>query len=500
MTADALCLPGGVVCTLDGVDFAMALPAVRTALPLSDLPPPLPRRAGACVGLVTLEGSCIPLLDLRRWLQWPSPERTCPGDAQVALILQWHGRQVAIKVDATKAVLREPLALTTLAQRSASGEDLFQSAVSVPAMGALPVLDEERLFALCEVWQQAADDGKPATTASPAPVRSEQNKMLLARLRIGSQQFCIPSAEVVAVDVMPAISSIALQSALRGYTSWRGRKLPVLPTALLGADGQADTPYLAVVQHAGAWAGIPVSATEGVHAQDMTVLRPAAEAGLCASALVRGLLATQEGGHMALLDAAALTSFCPLGNDTAPSAQDTSLSRTGPLNTSAHMIVKGRHDWALPMDEVIRVTTLPDNLVWQHGVSGDGQPWSVAHMIHEGRSLAVWNIDARVLEGQDRQRAAAGTGGGHSVVIVRTGDSEAGVVFDTPQKIVAASACRRVSLQGQGGRRMHLVLTRQADGNDEHTYALWDHREQLGPLQASAAARAGPAAAGTCTS
>ena len=118
-------------------------------------------------------------------------------------------------------------------------------------------------------------------------------------------------------------------------------------------------------------------------------------------------------------------------------------------------------------------------------------------MVHEGRSLAVWNIDARVLEGQTRQRAAAGTGGGHSVVIVRTGDSEAGVVFDTPQKIVAATACRRVSLQGQGGRRMHLVLTRQADGNDEHTYALWDHQEQLGPLQASAAARAGAATEGT---
>ena len=101
MTDDALYLAGGVVCTMDGVDFAMALPAVRTALPLSDLPPPLPRRAGACVGLVTLEGCCIPLLDLRRWLQWPSAERTSPGDPQVALVLQSQGRQVAIKIDAT---------------------------------------------------------------------------------------------------------------------------------------------------------------------------------------------------------------------------------------------------------------------------------------------------------------------------------------------------------------------------------------------------------------
>ena len=32
MTDDALYLAGGVVCTMDGVDFAMALPAVRTAL------------------------------------------------------------------------------------------------------------------------------------------------------------------------------------------------------------------------------------------------------------------------------------------------------------------------------------------------------------------------------------------------------------------------------------------------------------------------------------
>jgi len=492
MTDDALYLAGGVVCTMDGVDFAMALPAVRTALPLSDLPPPLPRRAGACVGLVTLEGCCIPLLDLRRWLQWPSAERTSPGDPQVALVLQSQGRQVAIKIDATKAVLREPLALTTLAQRSTSGEELFQSAVSVPAMGALPVLDEQRLFALCEVWQQADDGAKPGATRSPAPVQRSQGTMLLARLRIGPQQFCIPSDDVVAVDVMPAISSIALQSAVRGYTSWRGRKLPVLPPALLGADGEACTPYLAVVQHAGAWAGIPVSATEGVHAEDMTRLRPSDEAGLSASALVRGLLATQNGGHMALLDAAALTSYCPLGSDTAPGMQDAASGQPRPVSTSAHMIVKGRHDWALPMEDVVRVTTLPDDLAWQHGVSGDGQPWSVAHMVHDGRSLAVWNIDARVLDGRDRQCAAPGGSGGHSVIIVRIGDGEAGVVFDTPQKIVAATACRRVSLQGRGGKRMHLVLTRQADGDAEHTYALWDHREQLAPLQASAGARPGP--------
>ena len=113
-------------------------------------------------------------------------------------------------------------------------------------------------------------------------------------------------------------------------------------------------------------------------------------------------------------------------------------------------------------------------------------------MVHDGRSLAVWNIDARVLDGRDRQCAAPGGSGGHSVIIVRIGDGEAGVVFDTPQKIVAATACRRVSLQGRGGKRMHLVLTRQADGDAEHTYALWDHREQLAPLQASAGARPGP--------
>lgn len=489
MHAQTPCLPGGVVCTLDGVDFVITLPAVRTAQPLANLPPPLPRRAGACVGLVWLEGCGIPLLDLRSWLQWPSAERTCPGDPQVALILHLQERQVAIKIDATKAVLREPLALTPLTQRGASDEELFLACANVPAMGALPVMDEQRLFALCEIWQQSSHSEQDAAIASsPTAAGSDQGQILLARLRIGTRHYCVPSTDIVAVDVMPDISAIALQSALRGYTNWRGRQLPVLPPTLLGADGDASTPYLAVVQHGSTWAGVPVTATEGMHAGDLSCLRSALESGLPASAMIRGLLARPDGGNMTLLDTAGLTSFCPLGSDTAPATQSLVTGQLKGPATSAHMIVRGLHDWALPMEEVLHVVALSAELEWQHGVSENGQPWSVAHIVHDGRSLAVWNIDQRVLDGQALDQQMRAGHPGHSIVILKTGQSEAGVVFDTPQKIVAASACRRISMQGQAGKRMHLVLTREEASHTERTYPRWDYREQLAHLMSLTAA------------
>lgn len=344
------------VAAVGGVNVAVAVDAVRQAIPAKGALTSVPRRQGALCGVAEHQGQLVPVVDLARWVDVGAPQ----DDIDVAeriMMLSDGARTIGLKVDTIRGLTDVAPQTFSKVHHDADSEEVFHTVVKSDDMGlVLSILDVGRLIDLASAWHENKLEQQGGAQAPQPGANAPQadQTTLSALLGVGEGRAALPAAELAEVIPQPDMLAIGTAGSNR-YCKWRDRTIPVINLAAL--LGQPDAPpgrLLAIVQRDGLTLGLTV--------REAIELRPLPTVGAEAAAGSGGVATTifEDGvGAIELIDTAALFANTPeasISKATAATAQDGRDAQRA--NTSAYIVFQTEQAFAASIDAMEEILPL----------------------------------------------------------------------------------------------------------------------------------------------
>jgi|GEM_PF-4316560 len=426
--------------------------AVRQAVPRPATLQPMPRRAGAIEGLMSLTGGqVLPVLSLAPWLKADDAagDPALPAKGGLVLLLQHGADSIGLAVEAVVGVQRLPAGRVQRLFHDDRPDELFHSAaVFTEGEPAVPVVDVQRLMTLAAVWVTQAESQlnvQAAAVAEPPAQAAAGSRW--ACFRVGDARMAIPAAQVgELLRPLPLRKELLSHDGVLGLCEWRGRLVPVVDLCgALQALPEAGTP---------AWWCIVCAGDRAIGLVVQEVLPMARWAEVPDRADAPGDLVLQrrvEGD--ALLQLIDVQALMARYGETAISARDDAAAHgQGALaagaGAPAYMVFEAGGAFAAEVDRVQAVVTLPAELRPRLDA---GLPAT----LHWREQAVPVRPLADALVGLQPQAA-------RQLVVVREGGQLSALPIGGVKAMVPRSTASRHRLRLRG--RLVEVITVQTDG------------------------------------
>ncbi|WP_343730244.1 chemotaxis protein CheW [Duganella sp.] len=217
---------------------------------------PLPRRHGALLGVLAVDGQPVPVIDLSCWVALAGASG---GELHLrrVVLLRAGERMAALCVDTLDPMTALPASAVLRLCHDDDPEQLFHSAAVLPDSGeTLALLNVGNLFDLSHSWCHGA--GVPVGVEEALPEGpAAAPTQTWALLQAFGEHLAVRAEHVAEVLPMP------LQERFLGGSGvtlcrWRDGHLAVLPLARLLGRETADAPLLAVLRLGEQSLGLPI--------------------------------------------------------------------------------------------------------------------------------------------------------------------------------------------------------------------------------------------------
>ncbi|NYE63771.1 chemotaxis signal transduction protein [Duganella sp. 1224] len=280
---------------------------VERALAAPEHYTPLPRRQGALLGMLAVDGVPVPVIDLACWVALAGAVTGGAPSHRRVVLLRAGDRMAALQVDVLEPLAALPASAVQRLCHDDDPEQLFHSAAIVPASGEmLALLEVDHLFDLARSWCAAAGIDVAAVDEDAAGTGQATHSW--AVVEAGGELLALRADDVAEVTPMPEHVAFPGGPGV-ALCTWRDSHLAVLSLArLLGADAARAAPLLAVLRRGEQALGLPIQSVRELRQM------PVAPQGVRADAPGRlpCLTVSHDNGEtLRLVDTAALFAMHP---------------------------------------------------------------------------------------------------------------------------------------------------------------------------------------------
>ncbi|MYN26037.1 chemotaxis protein CheW [Duganella levis] len=252
-----------VVVQIGAARVGIPADSVVRALSAPEQYTPLPRRQGALLGMLAVDGLPVPVIDLACWVALAGADAGGLGGRPRVVLLRAGERMAALQVDVLEPMAALPASAVMRLCHDDDPQQLFHSAAVLPDSGELlALLEVDQLFDLAYSWCAAAD-------VNTSPVAAEQDCAVddahtWALVEAGGECLALRADDVAEVTAMPEHEAFPGGSGV-ALCQWRGGHLAVLPLArLLGSGAASPAPLLAVLRRGEHALGLPIQSVREV--------------------------------------------------------------------------------------------------------------------------------------------------------------------------------------------------------------------------------------------
>lgn len=450
--------PHVVVC-VGAARIGIPAECVLRALSAPEQFAPLPRRQGALLGVLPVDGQPVPVIDIACWVALDAA--AAPADASAAapavpfrrvVLLRSGERMAALRVDALEPLAALPASAIVRLCHDDDPEQLFHSAVILPGSDeTIALLNVDNLFDLSHSWCSAA--GIDASGASEADAASAADTThTWALLQAGDERLALRAEHVAEVVPMPELEPFMGGGGV-SLCRWRDGHLAVLSLAsLLGAGAMPAAPLLAVLRLGEHTLGLPIDAVcelRQLPADPQGVRSDASGRMPCLS------VTSDNGETLRLIDTQALFAMHPeaaLNGDTREETSNTGVRR----NEETYVVLDAGGKLALPigaLEEVLHAD--PEDCA--ASLAGSAE----ATLNWRGATIAMRDL-----------RQAVTSRGKVSLVVVRTGAAPVALAVDSVVSMITPGSAQLTRLK-RSGAAVELLILDEEDGSSS-TYRVTD--------------------------
>lgn len=412
---------------------------------------PLPRRHGALLGVLPVDGQPVPVIDIACWVAIagdtgaPAADAAAVARLRRVVLLRAGARLAAVRVDALEPLAALPASAIVRLCHDDDPEQLFHSAAILPDSGeTLALLDVDNLFDLSHSWCAAA--GIDAASVTEAATDTAETSQPWALLQAGDERLALRAEHVAEVIPMPELEQFMGASGV-SLCRWRDGHLAVLPLArLLGVSAMPPAPLLAVLRLGEHTLGLPINAVcelRQLPGEPQGVRSDAPDRMPCLS------VTSDDGETLRLIDTQALFAMHPeaaLNLDTREDASNTG----APRNEDTYVVLDAGGKLALPIgafEEVLHAE--PEDCVAVPGNGGATLNW-------RGATIAVRDL-----------RQAASTRGKVPLVVLRTEAEPIALAVDSVISMITPGSAQLTRMR-RGGETVELLILDEEDGSSTY--------------------------------
>jgi chemotaxis signal transduction protein len=246
-----------VVVQIGAARIGIPAECVVRALSAPEQYTPLPRRQGALLGMLAVDGLPVPVIDLACWVALAGASVDGVGGRPRVVLLRTGERMAALQVDVLEPMAALPVSAVMRLCHDDDPQQLFHSAAVLPDSGELlALLEVDLLFDLAHSWCVAADVDTSPVAAQQDSVADDAQTWAL--VEAGGECLALRADDVAEVTAMPEHEAFPGGSGV-ALCQWRGGHLAVLPLArLLGSGAASPAPLLAVLRRGEHALGLPI--------------------------------------------------------------------------------------------------------------------------------------------------------------------------------------------------------------------------------------------------
>lgn len=361
--------PFGVL-RLMGLEFAIDAQALEQVIEWPHELQPHPLQGGALLGMFSLRGKALPLIDLQALLVGTEAvEGATRESTGMVAIVSHHNRRMGIAVGGVSDVMK-------LESRHLCHLDGLDAALGLlPELALMSggrmiyLLDLEALFNTPHVMTARSRDS--ATVA----LSHEQTHVLhhLLVLECNARRYAVDARAITELVERPDITpgSFGVDYCL-GVTNRRGVDVPVLNMdRVLGMDSPptpgAKHQLLVLTSRQGYRVGLHYDRMVAIVRTRSGDILPLPTYGLREPGLFAGVIGTENGDqallldHQALLERPETLNFAKIYQSSVPRL-DTGAARTGPLNQTC-LVFHAPVQFVVPLDQVLEILDMPTRFV-----------------------------------------------------------------------------------------------------------------------------------------
>jgi purine-binding chemotaxis protein CheW len=444
-----------VAVAAESVLQANAIPAEVTYLQSKD---------GIVTRVFTHHNAIVPLVDLRQWFKWTTPD-TRP--LTQALILKSAGRQVAIAIDGVDSIEKVSKTQISAVHQNPDVCDFFHSVIRLDEQKApVGILDADALMVQTQVWIAAQDETTHLATVCAPTATSAMGSAAGSRnycvVQLGETILAVPADQVGEIQHMPQLQRINIPDVhLFGFLVWKGRTVPVVN--LLGQHSTSiQSPLLLVIHTLDRCIAFPVSALQAVVRIPSKDIQPS---DLSHADFGQGSVILGNGTRALVVDGAkviehwAITSLSTMAG--VPN-EIQALPRSTLPNALAYIVYRAGEQFATPINTIEHVTDFPTHYTPAHG-SLQGELGTF-----EWRGSPVLLIDAK----DGTAQTSGATHGNSRVLIIRHGEGYLGMVVDSVDALIPPHLGLISKLSIGGGKPLTVITT--GSGVAQMSYQITD--------------------------
>ncbi len=439
-----------VVVQIGAARIGIAADSVVRALSAPERYAPLPRRQGALLGMLAVDGVPVPVIDLACWVALAGSDI---GDAHKrarVVLLRAGDRMAALQVDVLEPLAALPASAVQRLCHDDDAEQLFHSAAVVPESGEmLALLAVDNLFDLARSWCLAA--GVEAETAAVQADGASEQSCTWALVEAGGECLALRADDVAEVTAMPEHEAFPGGSGV-ALCQWRGGHLAVLPLArLLGVSAAQPAPLLAVLRRGEHALGLPI--------QSVRELRqlPSGLQGVrgdTAGRLPCLTVTIDDGATLRMVDTEALFAMHP---EAALNLATQAAASGARRNEQTYVVLDAGGKLALPIDACEEVLhAAPDDCV--------PAPAGGATLNWRGAAIAV----------HDLRKAGAPTAGTRrgkvALVVLRTETAPVALAVDQVVSMITPGSAE-MTCMWRGGEVVDLLILQDDSGSSTYRVA-----------------------------
>lgn len=456
-----------VVVRVGAARIGIPADCVQRALSAPEQFAPLPRRHGALLGVLPVDGRPVPVIDIACWVALDAAAADAPAATFRRVVLLRSGeRMAAVRVDALEPLAALPASAIVRLCHDDDPEQLFHSAAILPDSGeTISLLNVDNLFELSHSWCSAAGIDADAATSAADRVIAADATHTWALLQAGEERLAIRAEHVAEVIAMPAQEPFMGSGV--SLCLWRDGHLAVLPLArLLGVSAMPSAPLLAVLRLGEQALGLPINAVcelRQLPAEPQGIRSETPGRMPCLS--VTG----DDGETLRLVDIPALFAMHPeaaLNLDAGEEASKAGARR----NELTYVVLDAGGKLALPigaLEEVLHAA--PEDCV--AALAGNAE----ATLNWRGATIAMRDL-----------RQAVTPRGKVPLVVVRTGAAPVALAVDSVVSMITPGSAQLTRMQ-RAGEAVELLILDEEDGSSTYRVtdaaALLARRQQFNVMQ-----------------
>ncbi|MGE1153242.1 chemotaxis protein CheW [Pseudomonas kitaguniensis] len=355
------------VLKLAGLEIAVDAQALEQVINWPTRLQPHPLQNAALLGMFSLRGKALPLIELRSLLGDYAPEQCEP--THMVAIVNHQGQRLGIAVSGVSDVMK----IEARDRCRLGGEG-----TSVALLPELALLDGERMIYLLDLAALACLPqvltARSADNDRVARVQDQSHELHhLLVFECDAKRFAVDAKAITElVDQPDMLPSKLGGDYCLGVANRRGVDVPALSlNRVLGIDRlSAASPQdqlLVLTSREGYRIGLMYDRMIAIVRKRASEILPLPTYGLREPALFAGVVGVENGEqallleHRALLERPETLSFAKI-YQTSPPGQGAAVSRTGQMNQTC-LVFQAAQQFVVPLDQVLEILDMPEHFV-----------------------------------------------------------------------------------------------------------------------------------------